>query len=71
MIDSAKSKAFTMATYPPAEGANEKIANAVRELSRLQYGRSKSLVEGEIMERAQIGIAEKKALEVAGGEKTL
>ncbi len=66
MIDSAKSKAFTMATYPPAEGANMKIANAVRELSRLQYGRSKSIVAGEIMERAQIAESEKKALEVAG-----
>ncbi|MFA6296203.1 MAG: type IV secretion system DNA-binding domain-containing protein [Patescibacteria group bacterium] len=70
MIESAKSKAFTMGTYPPSEGANQKIANAVRELSRLQYGRSRSMVESEIMERAQIGVAEKKALEVAG-EKTL
>ena len=70
MIDSAKSKSFTMATYPPPQGANEKIANAVRELSRLKYGRDKTVVEKEIMERAQLGSAEKSAADI-GSEKSL
>ncbi len=70
MIDSAKSKPFTMATTPPPTDANEKIASAVRELSRLKYGRDKNVIEKEIMERAQLGSAEEKASDI-GSERSL
>lgn len=36
------------------EGANEKIAQAVIQLSRLKYGRPKELVEAEINQRARL-----------------
>ncbi|MEW6407976.1 MAG: type IV secretory system conjugative DNA transfer family protein [Patescibacteria group bacterium] len=55
MIDAGMSKPFTMATYPPFSGGSEEIAEAVRQLSRLKYGRDKRIVETEIMERAALG----------------
>jgi hypothetical protein len=35
-------------------GANEKIAQAIIQLSRLKYGRPKELVEAEINQRARL-----------------
>ncbi len=35
-------------------GANEKIAQAVIQLSRLKYGRPRELVEAEISQRARL-----------------
>ncbi|NQV12917.1 MAG: type IV secretion system DNA-binding domain-containing protein [Parcubacteria group bacterium] len=57
MTNSRKSMPFTMGTYPPPEGGSQEIAEAVRQLSRLKYGRDKSVVESEIMERAQLSSA--------------
>ena len=57
MTNSRKSTPFTMATYPPPEGGSQEIAEAVRQLSRLKYGRDQSVVESEIMDRAQLGSA--------------
>lgn len=57
MTNSRKSPPFTMGTYPPPEGGSNEIAEAVRQLSRLKNGRDKSVVESEIMERAQLGSA--------------
>ena len=57
MTNSRKSPPFTMGTYPPPAGGSNEIAEAVRQLSRLKNGRDKSVVESEIMERAQLGSA--------------
>ncbi|MFZ2979368.1 MAG: hypothetical protein WA057_06920, partial [Candidatus Magasanikiibacteriota bacterium] len=46
-------KPFNMQTYPPLKG-NRELANAIKELSRLKYGRDKSIVEAEIMERTKL-----------------
>lgn len=55
MTNSQKSNPFTMATYPPYEGGSEEIAQAVKQLSRLKYGRDRKVVSSEIMQRAQLG----------------
>lgn len=55
MIDSGVSKPFAMATLPPPSGGSEEIAQAVRQLSRLKYGRDRRLVEAEILERSALG----------------
>jgi type IV secretory pathway TraG/TraD family ATPase VirD4 len=55
MTNSQKSNPFTMATYPPYEGGSEEIAQAVKQLSRLKFGRDRKVVETEIMSRAQLG----------------
>jgi hypothetical protein len=43
-----------MQTYAPFAG-NAKLAQAIKQLSRLKYGRDKVLVEMEIMERSRLG----------------
>ncbi len=55
-------------SIPPLAPGNPRVSQAVRELSRLKYGRPKELVDAEIMERAQLGVTEKNW---TGVEKTL
>lgn len=55
MVNSQKSTPFTMATYPPIEGGNQEIANAIKQLSRLKFGKDRKMVEADIMERSQLG----------------
>ena len=50
MLNNETSKPFNIATYPPEKG-NAEIAEAIKELSRLKYGRDKIIVEREIEER--------------------
>lgn len=54
LIDNTASKPFNMRTYPPRQG-NQQLADAIKQLSRLKYGRDKTIVEMEIMERSQLG----------------
>ncbi|MBI2444018.1 MAG: type IV secretory system conjugative DNA transfer family protein [Candidatus Magasanikbacteria bacterium] len=58
LIDNTASKPFNMMTYPPLAG-NKELAAAIKELCRLKYGRPREIVEAEIMERAQLGVAAK------------
>ncbi|MFA5061931.1 MAG: type IV secretion system DNA-binding domain-containing protein [Patescibacteria group bacterium] len=53
LIDNTAAKPFNMFTYPPKPG-NKELAAAIKELSRLKYGRPREIVEAEIMERAQL-----------------
>ncbi len=54
LIDNTAAKPFNMNTYPPKTG-NPELAAAIKELSRLKYGRPREIVEAEIMERSQLG----------------
>ncbi len=54
LIDNTAARPFNMMTYPPLPG-NKELSAAIKELSRLKYGRPKELVEEEIMERSQLG----------------
>ena len=54
LIDNTAARPFNMMTYPPIPG-NKNLAAAIKELSRLKYGRPKEIVEKEIMERSQLG----------------
>jgi type IV secretory pathway TraG/TraD family ATPase VirD4 len=54
LIDNTAAKPFNMLCYPPKPG-NKELAEAIKELSRLKYGRPREIVEAEIMERAQLG----------------
>lgn len=58
LIDNTAAKPFNMNTYPPRPG-NKELAAAIKELSRLKYGRPREIVDAEIMERAQLGVATK------------
>lgn len=52
LVNNVLSKPFNLATYPPTKGDQE-IANALKELSRLKYGRDKNIVNREILERTK------------------
>lgn len=53
LINNILSKPFNISFFPPTRGSQE-IANALKELSRLKYGRDKMIVNREIMERTKI-----------------
>ena len=59
LIDNTAARPFNMNTLPPLPG-NKELSAAIKELSRLKYGRPKELVEAEIMERSQLGVVAKK-----------
>jgi len=52
LINGLPSIPFNLLTYPPTQG-NPEIASAVKEISRLKYGRERSLVEAEILTRTR------------------
>jgi len=54
IVDNSQQKPFTLNFEPPSKG-NKELADALRELSRLKYGRDRAIVEAEIMERTQLG----------------
>ena len=54
LIDNTAAKPFNLKVDPPAQ-PNIELAKKIKELSRLKYGRDRSVVEAEIMERAQLG----------------
>jgi hypothetical protein len=51
LIDNAPTKAFSMQTIKDPQQENQKLGEAIKQLSRLKYGRDVSIVEGEIGER--------------------
>jgi type IV secretory pathway TraG/TraD family ATPase VirD4 len=57
LIDNQASEAFNMHVFPFSEQfeANPQMVEALKELSRLKYGRDRSLVVREIVERSKIG----------------
>lgn len=69
LIDNAPSRPFTIATLPPQKG-DPTVAEAIKQLSRLKYGRDRALVSAEILERTKLGEAEGGA-ETSNIEKTL
>ncbi len=53
LIDNQSSKPFLLRAYPPQSGSKE-LASAIKELSRLKFGRDRNIVISEIMERTKL-----------------
>lgn len=53
LMNNELTKPFNMKTYPPTHGDQE-VANALKELSRLRYGRDAAIVNREIMTRMKM-----------------
>lgn len=51
LINNQVATPFNMKTYPPTTG-NPRIAEAIKELSKLKYGRNRDIVNEEIMKKA-------------------
>ena len=54
MVRGSASKPFNMATYPLPKNGNHEMAAAIRQLSRLKYGRARADVEREILEASEV-----------------
>lgn len=54
MISGTASKPFNMATNPLPHNKNEELAKAIRQLSRLKFGRPREEVEAELLEAGQV-----------------
>ncbi|MFH1225810.1 MAG: type IV secretory system conjugative DNA transfer family protein [bacterium] len=54
LVDNQAIRAFNIETYPLFEG-NQQLAYAIKDASRLKYGRPKKIVEAEILERSRLG----------------
>jgi DNA helicase HerA-like ATPase len=55
MIDGTGSRPFNMTTFPKPPGASAEFAQVVKNLSRLKFGRARSDVTSEIIERTRLG----------------
>lgn len=55
IVDNSQVKSYTMNLEPSPPG-NLDLAKAIKELSRLKYGRDRAIVESEILERSQLGV---------------
>ncbi len=53
LMNNELTKPFNMKTFPPTHGDQE-VANALKELSRLRYGRDATIVNREILSRMQL-----------------
>jgi hypothetical protein len=53
LVNGELSKPFNIKFYPPTKG-NQEVANYLKELSRLKYGRDVNIVNREIMQRAKL-----------------
>jgi hypothetical protein len=60
LIDNTAAPAFDMGTLPPEVGSIE-LAQAIKELSRLKYGRPRAEIEGEILDRTKLGSSSSRA----------
>ena len=56
MVKGQTSRPFNMKTYPPTPG-NPETAKVVKNLSRMNYGQEREVVEQEIMARAKLGVS--------------
>ncbi|OGZ19322.1 MAG: hypothetical protein A2Z68_00090 [Candidatus Nealsonbacteria bacterium RBG_13_38_11] len=54
LINGETSNPFNIVTFPPSQ-SNEKVAELIKELSRVKYGRDLTTVENELLKRMQKG----------------
>ncbi len=53
LVDNEPTKPFNMNSYPPTRG-NPELGDAIKQLSRLKFGRDKAIVEAELLERTKL-----------------
>lgn len=70
LIASQVASPFNMKTYPPTVGSKE-IAEAIKELSKLKYGRNRDIVNEEIMKKSSFVSAPASADAFDMGEKPM
>ncbi len=58
MINGTASRPFNMQTYPKPDGLDREKAQLMRNLSRLKFGRPRSEIQADILERTKLGSPE-------------
>ena len=53
LVDNAPTKPFSMRTIKESAPADERMSDAVKQLSRLKFGRDRSMVEAEVQKRTK------------------
>ncbi len=54
MINGTASRPFNMQTLPPSAGGSPALAQGIKQLSKLKFGRPRSEVEADILERSRL-----------------
>jgi hypothetical protein len=71
LIDNAPSRPFNVQTiWPDDYEGNEKLGSAIKELSRLKYGKPKEIVAEEILERSKVDAIDLPGLEATPAQPT-
>ena len=71
LIDGAPSKPFNAQSIAPVTGDTDpKIGAAIKELSRLKYGRPRELVSAEILERSKVDVIDLPGISATDPQKT-
>lgn len=71
LIDGAPSKPFNGLAIPPDPNDNPKLGGAIKELSRLKYGRAKEVVHQEILERSKVDVIDLPGIGATDNSKNL
>jgi len=71
LIDGAPSKPFNaQSIWPDDNEGDPKLGSAIKELSRLKYGRPKTLVSAEILERSRVDVIDLPGISATDPQKT-
>lgn len=54
LVDNSATRAFNISTYPPSAG-DPALAEKIKSLSRMKYGRARAEIHQEILERTRLG----------------
>jgi hypothetical protein len=72
LIDGAPTRPFNgQSIWPDDYDGNQKLGAAIKELSRLKYGKPKELVEAEILERSRVDKIDLPGLQPTSSQPTL
>jgi hypothetical protein len=71
LINGVPTQPFSMAGLPPLNVDNKELGDALKQLTAAKYGRSKSIVEKEIMERITIPPSARSSSSTAGPNNQL
>ncbi|OQA04496.1 MAG: AAA-like domain protein [bacterium ADurb.Bin400] len=72
LIDGAPTRPFNIQTiWPPDNDGNKKLGDAIKELSRLKYGRPRDEVAEEILERSKVNVIDLPGMNVSQSQNNL
>jgi hypothetical protein len=60
LIDNKATKPFNVKLYPPPKSRNARAAELIKQISRLKYGKERSLIEKDIERRMKLGAPERR-----------